>query len=350
MELGGSGKTLAKGRNRQNEQQAEKGFESQIFGWPQLVWHDGFHAVRMVRREAPVALRGRGRVRQFDPGRHMPALRVGEHQEGRPLEENRPNRQGMQGLREEIRAAHRDGFRFAEDTVVRMDRVFGPPIPIPFGENGVAGQQERRFHREILAFEGLRRAQGDTGRRFAFRRRLDRRNVFPEMALGVRNPGRQAAPRAFEEPILRADRDGRRSLRSEGVRRREAKRREGRRRLWRNGRQRIEDNPRRRQIPQRPDRGAGAVERSPRHRRNKGPRRFRKPDGARERNPPLPIGVHRRPPRILAGRIAGLAEPVLLLLEHARGCLPKGAGLHRTRGKKAQDFALSELGKGEKFR
>ena len=183
MELGGSGKTLAKGRNRQNEQQAEKGFESQIFGWPRLVGHDGFHAFRMVRREAPSALRGRGRIHQFDPGRLMPALRVGERQEGRPLEENGPNRQGMQRLREEIRAAGGNGFRLAEDTAVRMDRIFGPPIPIPFGENGVIGQQERRFHREILAFEGLRRSRGDTGRRFAFRRRLDRRNVFPEMAL-----------------------------------------------------------------------------------------------------------------------------------------------------------------------
>ena len=33
-----------------------------------------------------------------------------------------------------------------------------------------------------------------------------------------------------------------------------------------------------------------------------------------------------------------------------RGCLSKGAGFHRTRGKKAQNFALSKLGKGEKFR
>ena len=37
----------------------------------------------MGRREAPSALRGRGRIRQFDPGRLMPALRVGERQEGR---------------------------------------------------------------------------------------------------------------------------------------------------------------------------------------------------------------------------------------------------------------------------
>ena len=350
MELGGSGKTLAKGRNRHNEQQTEKGFESQIFGWPRLVGHDGLHAFRMVRREAPSALRGRGRIRQFDPGRLMPALRVGERQEGRPLEENGPNRQGMQRLREEIRAAGWNGFRLAEDAAVRMDRVFGPPIPIPFGENGVIGQQERRFHREILAFEGLCRSRGDTGRRLAFRQRLDRRNVFPEMALGVRNPGRQAAPRAFEKPILRADRDGRRNLRSEGVRRREAERREGRRRLRRNDRQRIEDNPRRRQIPQRPDRGDGAFERSPRHRRNQGPRRFRKPDGTRERNPPIPIRVRGIAPRIFAGGIAGLAESILLLLEHARGSLPKGAGLHRTRGEKAQNSALSELGKGERFR
>lgn len=103
MELGGSGKTLAKGRNRQNEQLTEKGFERQIFGWPRLVGHDGFRAFRMVRREAPPALRGRGRIRQSDPGRLMPALRVGERQEGRPLEENGPNRKGMQRLREEIR-------------------------------------------------------------------------------------------------------------------------------------------------------------------------------------------------------------------------------------------------------
>lgn len=243
MELGGSGKTLAKGRNRQNEQQTEKGFESQIFGWTRLIGHDGFHAFRMVRREASAALRGRGRIRQFDPNRLMPALRVGKRQEGRPLKENGPNCQGMQRLREEIRAAHRNGFRLAEDTIVRMDRIFGPPIPIPFGENGVIGQQERRFHREILAFEGLRRSRRDTGRRFAFRRRLDRRNVFPEMALGVRNPRRQAAPRAFEEPILRANRDGRQNLRPEGVWRREAERREVRRRLRRNDRQRIKDNP-----------------------------------------------------------------------------------------------------------
>lgn len=263
---------------------------------------------------------------------------------------NGPNRQGMQRLREEIRAADGNGFRLAEDTAFRMDRIFGPPIPIPFGENGVIGQQERRFHREILAFEGLRRSRGNTGRRFAFRQRLDRRNVFPEMALGVRTPGRQAAPRAFEEPILRADRDGRRNLRSEDVRRREAERREGRRRLRRNDCQRIEDNPRRRQIPQRPDRGEGTFERSPRHRRNQGPRRFRKPDGACERNPPILIRVRGIAPRILVGRIAGLAESILLLLEHAGGCLPKGAGLHRTRGKKAQNFALSKLGKGEKFR
>ena len=140
LELGGSGKTLAKGRDRQNEQQTEKGFESQIFGWPRLVGHDGFHAFRMVRREAPPALRGRGRIRQFDPGRLMPALRVGKRQEGRPFEENGPNRQGMQRLREEIRAAGGNGFRLAEDTAVRMDRVFGTPIPIPFGVNGVVGQ------------------------------------------------------------------------------------------------------------------------------------------------------------------------------------------------------------------
>ena len=67
MELGGSGKTLAKGRNRQNEQQTEEGFESQIFGWPRLVGHDVFHAFRMVRREAPSALRGRGRIRHSIP-------------------------------------------------------------------------------------------------------------------------------------------------------------------------------------------------------------------------------------------------------------------------------------------
>ena len=134
------------------------------------------------------------------------------------------------------------------------------------------------------------------------------------------------------------------------MRRREAERREGRRRLRRNDRQRIKDNPRWRQIPQRPDRCDGTFERSPRHRRNQGPRRFRKPDGARERNPPIPIRVRGIAPRILAGRIAGLAESILLLLEHAGGRLPKGAGLHRTRGKKAQNFALSKLGESEKFR
>lgn len=262
----------------------------------------------MVRREAPPALRGRGRVHRFDPGWLMPALRVGERQEGRPLEENGPNRQGIQRLREEIRPAGGNGFRLAEDTVVRMDRIFGPPIPIPFGENGAVGQKERRFHREILAFEGLRRSRGDAGRRFAFRQRLDRQNVFPEMALGVRNPGRQ------------------------------------------DDCQRIKDNPLRRQIPQRPDRCDGAFERSPRHRRNQGPRRFRKPDGARERNPPIPIRLRGIAPRILAGRIAGLAESILLLSERARGCLPKGAGLHRTRAKKAKNSALSKLGEGEKFR
>lgn len=35
-----------------------------------------------------------------EAARLMPALRVGEPQEGRPLEENGPNRQGMQRLRE----------------------------------------------------------------------------------------------------------------------------------------------------------------------------------------------------------------------------------------------------------
>ena len=228
-----------------------------------------------------------------------------------------------------------------------MDRIFGPPIPIPFGENGVIGQQERRFHREILAFEGLRRSRGDTGRRFAFRRRLDRRNVFPEMALGVRNPGRQAAPRAFEEPILRADRDGRRNLRSEGVRRREAERREGRRRLRRNDLQGIEDNPRRRQIPQRPDRGDGALERSPVHRRNQGPRRFRKPDGARERNPPIPIWVHRQPPQILAGRIAGLAESILLLLEQAGDAFKKAQAFIELAVKKRKILRYRSWGKAK---
>ena len=93
----------------------------------------------MARREAPSALRGRGRVHQFNPGRLMPAPRVGERQEGRPLEESGPNRQGMQGLWEEIRAAGGNGFRLTEDTAVRMDRILGPPIPIPFGENGVIG-------------------------------------------------------------------------------------------------------------------------------------------------------------------------------------------------------------------
>ncbi len=52
----------------------------------------------------------------------MPALRVGERQEGRPLEENGPDRQGTQRLREEIRAAGGNGFQLAEDTAVRMDR------------------------------------------------------------------------------------------------------------------------------------------------------------------------------------------------------------------------------------
>jgi len=127
----------------------------------------------MVRREAQDALSGRSRIRQFDPDRLMPPLRVEERQEGRTLEEDGPDRQGMQRLREKIRAADGNGFRLPEDTAVRMDRVFGPPIPIPFGENGVVGQQERRFHREILAFESLRRSRGDTGRRFAFRRCLD---------------------------------------------------------------------------------------------------------------------------------------------------------------------------------
>lgn len=87
----------------------------------------------------------------------MPALRVGERQEGRLLEENGPNRQGTQRLREEIRAAGGNGFRLAEDAAVRMDRIFGPPIPIPFGGNGVIGQQERRFRKPDGARERIRR-------------------------------------------------------------------------------------------------------------------------------------------------------------------------------------------------
>ena len=61
----------------------------------------------------------------------------------------------------------------------------------------------------------------------------------------------------------------------------------------------------------------------------------------------MPIRVRGIAPRILAGRIAGLAGSVLLLSERAGGHLPKGAGLRRTRGKKAQNFALSKLGESE---
>lgn len=57
--------------------------------------------------------------------------------------------------------------------------------------------------------------------------------------------------------------------------------------------------------------------------------------GFRKRNPPVSIRIHRLSPRILAEVIAGLAKSILLLLEHAGGCLPKGAGFHRACGEKA---------------
>ncbi len=173
------------GGTAKDERKAKEGPGGQIFGLPQVVEDVLVHDIRMVRCQAPRSVRRGDRIRELDSDRVVPILRIEGNQERRAIQESRPRHEGMQRMRPEIQPADGLRLRFEEDTPFGMDRIPRPPFPVPFRQDVVFRQQKRRFHRPLLAFQSLRRPRWVPGWHRAFRQGLDRRDLFPEMA--VRN-------------------------------------------------------------------------------------------------------------------------------------------------------------------
>ena len=92
----------------------------------------------------------------------MPALRRRSHH---PLREDgqRHRQVPLPRLREDVHPHDGDDIRLVQDTALGMDGVPPPPIRVPLRQDGRQGQQERRFHRQILASQGVQGASRHPG-------------------------------------------------------------------------------------------------------------------------------------------------------------------------------------------
>lgn len=141
----------------------------------------GFDHFGVVRRQAPRSFEGGNRVDQLRHAGSVPVLRVPAPFQRRISKDDGDPRLQMPGVRKEVRAIDRHRVRFEEDSHIRVGRVPRPPIRVPFRRHVGRGQQKRRFHRALLAQQGLSRPRGLPRRRLLFRRRLDRRGLRPRL-------------------------------------------------------------------------------------------------------------------------------------------------------------------------
>ena len=237
------GKRSPSGGTAKHEQEATRGPRGQVFGRGRLVRADDLDAGGMVRRKAQEGVAGGGRFRQLAAGQNVPALRVRGAEEGRVREEDRAADPRVRVVRPEVQPPGRDDLRFQEDTVLRMGRVPRRPLPVPFRRDVGVRQQERRFHRVLLARQDIPRRRRRAGRDRLRQDRLRRRDLLPPVAVEGREEGREGAARPIEEPVLRLLRDRRIPVHAVRVRRGQAEREQGHQRVRRPHSQRGEDRP-----------------------------------------------------------------------------------------------------------
>ena len=115
------------------------------------------HVAGMVRSVASQAIPRRDRARQLRRPRSLPVLRMRQDSEKRQ-EARRGAEILVPRMRALVQPADRDAVRLQEDPAVGMGGVPAPPLRVPLPQNVRPGQQKRRKHREILAYEGILRS------------------------------------------------------------------------------------------------------------------------------------------------------------------------------------------------
>ena len=296
----------------------------------------------MVRPEASQADAGDGGVVQRPPPGGMPAMRIGAHMEPRRLRERRrPLR--MRPLPQDVHAGDRHGVRLVQDTAVGVDGVPAPPLRVPFREDGRPGQQERGFHRPLLAFQGLRRAQGMAGRHRPRQRRGDRR-VQRQGARRRREEGRrrQTSEGDVRQPHRHSHRHRPLEHRRLRSRRRAGQdiREEVRRRLFAPPPPELLGGPRRGASAQRALREAFALRRGVGLGVLEGARGQAEPPPPDKRVPFLPEVLPGVPSLVREDAAPGLAQPLRLHLERPRGPPRQGSPFHGNGDEEARTHAL----------
>ena len=248
----------------------------------------------------------------------MPALRVGRDRQGREGRQRDPEIR-VPRLWQALRPPHRYDLRFQEDTDIGMDRIPPPPFRIPFAEDLRDGQQEFGNHRWILAFQGVRGPEGDPAGHRPEGERLRGREALRRPKRGQ---GKGQGPDRFVPcegmPVLRRHRHRRRKRHIPRHGQIEAERQGLHEDLRETHRRGIRAHPRRRAEPQLLHRRPCAEKQGPYLSGDERPKGRGEPDGPHKRRPRQNGEIHGRPSGLRQVAAAGLDEPVLVHLVHAR--------------------------------
>ena len=79
------------------------------------------------------------------------------------------------------------------------------------------------YYGALLAFQGLSCGRRHPVRHSLFRKGVNRRDILPQMEVGIRHQKRQAAPWTVEKSVLHMLGDGRKAMRAVSLRRGKAK-------------------------------------------------------------------------------------------------------------------------------